>query len=100
MKVISMLTAKMDSVLMNASFLATTLNPNLDLDTLFGGIVDLLIKIAFYVGAVMAIGGVFSLFLAYKDENADAQSRAIRVIVIGGSLISLRVFLQMAGIIQ
>lgn len=99
MKVISILTARMDAVLMKTPFL-TTLNPNLDLDTLFGGIVDLLIKIAFYVGAIMAIGGVFSLFLAYKDENADAQSKAIRVIVIGGSLISLRVFLQMAGIIQ
>lgn len=85
--------------LLTAQFLTTTLDPDLDLDSLFGGVVDMIIKIAFYVGAVLAVGGIFSLLLAYKDDNADAQSKAVRIIVIGGVLVGLRAFLQLAGII-
>lgn len=85
--------------LLTAQFLTTTINTNLDLDSLFGGVVDMIIKIAFYVGAVLAVGGIFSLLLAYKDDNADAQSKAVRIIVIGGVLVGLRAFLQLAGII-
>lgn len=77
----------------------TTINTDIDLDSLFGGIIDIIIKIGMYVGIVLAAGGVFSLVLAYKDENADGQSRAIRVLVVGGALIGLRVLLQTAGII-
>ena len=77
----------------------TTINANLDLDILFGGVADIIIKIAFYIGAVLSMGGVLSLIYAYKDENADAQGRAIRVIVAGGALVGLRTLFQMAGII-
>lgn len=85
--------------LLKTQLLTTTINTNLDLDSLFGGVVDMIIKIAFYVGAVLAVGGIFSLLLAYKDDNADAQSKAVRIIVIGGVLVGLRAFLQLAGII-
>ena len=80
--------------------LSTTINTNLDLDSLFGGIVDIIIKIAMYVGIALAVGGVFTLVLAYKDENAEGQSRAVRIIVVGGALIGLRVLLQTAGLIN
>ena len=80
--------------------LSTTINTNLDLNSLFGGVVDILIQIAMYVGIALAVGGVFSLVLAYKDENAEGQSRAVRVIVVGGALIGLRVLLQTAGLIN
>lgn len=80
--------------------LSTTINTNLDLDSLFGGIVDIIIKIAMYVGIALAVGGVFSLVLAYKDENAEGQSRAVRIIVVGGALIGLRILLQTAGLIN
>lgn len=80
--------------------LSTTINTNLDLDSLFGGIVDIIIKIAMYVGIALAVGGVFSLVLAYKDENAEGQSRSVRIIVVGGALIGLRVLLQTAGLIN
>lgn len=78
----------------------TTINTTLDLNSLFGGIIDIIVQIAMYVGIVLAAGGVFSLVLAYKDENADGQSRAIRILVVGGALIGLRVLLQTAGIIN
>lgn len=77
----------------------TTINANMDLDMLFGGVADIIIQIAFYIGAVLIIGGILSLLLAYKDENADAQSRAVRLIVIGGALVGFRPLLEMAGII-
>lgn len=77
----------------------TTINANMNLDMLFGGVADIIIQIAFYIGAVLIIGGILSLLLAYKDENADAQSRAVRLIVIGGALVGFRPLLEMAGII-
>lgn len=77
----------------------TSINTNLDLNSLFGGIIDIIIQIGMYVGIVLAAGGVFSLVLAYKDENAEGQSRAVRLIVVGGALIGLRVLLQTSGII-
>lgn len=79
--------------------LSTTINTNLDLDSLFGGIVDIIIKSP-CTSHALAVGGVFSLVLAYKDENAEGQSRAVRIIVVGGALIGLRVLLQTAGLIN
>lgn len=77
-----------------------TINTNLDLDQLLGGIVGIIIKIAMYVGIVLAVGGVFSLVLAYKDDNSDAQAKAVRIIVVGGALIGLRALLALAGIVS
>ena len=77
----------------------TTVKADVNMENLFGGIVDIIIKMASYVGIVMVIGGIFSLILAYQNENADKQANAIRSIVVGASLMGLRVFLQMAGII-
>ena len=85
---------------MNFLTVLTTINTNLDLNSLFGGVVDIIIQIAMYVGIALAVGGVFSLVLAYKDENAEGQSRAVRIIVVGGALIGLRVMLQTAGLIN
>lgn len=85
---------------MNFLTVFTTINTNLDLNSLFGGVVDIIIQIAMYVGIALAVGGVFSLVLAYKDENAEGQSRAVRIIVVGGALIGLRVLLQTAGLIN
>lgn len=80
--------------------LCTRIDTNLDLDALGGGVIDLICKIALYVGVIMAAGGVFSLILAYKDDNADGQSRAIRVVVVGAALIGLRMLLGVVGIIK
>ena len=85
---------------MNFLTVLTTINTNLDLNSLFGGVVDIIIQIAMYVGIALAVGGVFSMVLAYKDENAEGQSRAVRIIVVGGALIGLRVLLQTAGLIN
>lgn len=57
---------------------------------LFLQMVTIICQIAFWVGAIIVVGGIFSWLLAQKDENADAQSRAIKFIVVGMALCSLR----------
>lgn len=79
--------------------LCVKIKGNLDMDTVFGSMADIVIKIAFYVGALIAIGGVFSLVLAYKDDNAEGQTRAVRLIVVGCVLIGFKTILSLAGII-
>lgn len=79
--------------------LCATIKSDLDMDKLFGSMVDIVLKIAFYCGALIAIGGVFSLIMAYKDDNADGQTRAIRLIVVGCVLVGLEQVLKMVGII-
>jgi len=85
--------------LIMAPTLCAKINTGVNMDKLFGGMADIIIKIAFYVGAFLAIGGVFSLVLAYKDDNSEGQSRAIRLLVIAGVLIGLESFLKLAGIL-
>lgn len=76
------------------------INTNLDLDSLAGGMIGLIIKLASYVGLALAAGGVFSWLMAMKDDNSEGQSRAIRLIFIGGALMGLRALLALAGIIK
>ena len=77
----------------------TEIKTDISLDTIFGGVIDVIIKLALYVGILMAAGGIFSLVLAYKDENAEAQTRSARYIVVGVFLIGLRLLLQTVGLI-
>ena len=64
--------------------LSTTINTNLDLDSLFGGIVDIIIKIAMYVGIALAVGGVFwcwptrTKMLKVSPEPSALSSSAVR----------------------
>lgn len=76
-----------------------TINPNLDLDTMFNGIVNLIINIAFGLGAIIAVGGCVSWIMARQNDNPDAQSKAVNVILCGGLLMGLTTVLRLAGII-
>ena len=94
------ITGLMTSAMMAVPTLcSTTIKSNIDMDTLFGNMANIIIKIAFYVGAIVAISGIFQLVLAYKDDNSDSQTRAVRLIVVGAVLIGFRTILQIAGII-
>ncbi len=78
----------------------THVNTGMDLDSMMGGIIDIIIKIALYVGIALAAGGVFSWVLAYKDENPDSQARALRLVVVGAALMGLRGLLALTGLIS
>lgn len=79
---------------------ADTLNPSVDIDTLFGGVVDIICQIAMYMGGFLVIAGAISLILAYKDENSEQQTRAVRLIVVGAALMGLKPLLHTAGILK
>ena len=79
---------------------ADTLNPTVDIDTLFGGITDIICQIAMYMGGFLVIAGSVSLILAYKDENSEQQTRAVRLIVVGAALMGLKPLLHTAGILK
>lgn len=59
----------------------------------FDGVVTALVgfiyDLARVVGIVLAINGAFNWLLANKDENADGQSRGIKLVVVGLALVFL-----------
>ena len=96
--------ALMSSLYCSAMLLVPTFcakfNTKLNMDNLFGSIAGIIIKIAFYVGALITVGGVFALILAYKDDNADGQTRAVRLIVVGLVLVGFEGMLKLVGILE
>lgn len=79
---------------------ATTINPNATTESVIGGILDVIFKIAFYIGIVIAVIGVVSFILAFKDDNAEQQSRGIRLAVVGTALIGIQVLIKLTGLIN
>ena len=77
----------------------TQLHTDLDLDALFGGIVEIILKMGLYVGGALAVGGVFQLLLSYYNDQPEGKAQALRVIVVGGALMGLRGLLQLVGLI-
>ena len=83
-----------------ASFLTgTTLNTTLNLDALFAGIVEIILKMGTYVGGALAVGGVLQLILSYYNDQPEGKASALRVIVVGGALMGMRGLLQLIGLI-
>ena len=50
------------------------LNTNISMENLFGSMVEIVLQIALYVGALITVSGVFSLIMAYKDDNGATRS--------------------------
>ena len=64
----------MTGLMATSPTLCDKIKSNIDMDTLFGNMAEIIIKIAFYVGAIVAISGIFQLVLAYKDDNGATRS--------------------------
>ena len=52
-------------------------------------VLDVVYKIFRYIGIILAIWGIGSLVMAFKNEDADSKSRAIMSLVVGICLVSL-----------
>lgn len=108
MNAITMLTAKMDSMLLEAvtkraaksSFLATTINTDISLDKLAGGFIDFLLNLALYGGALTAIGGAIAWGYAHKNGDSAGQDKAITTALIGGAFMGFRGVLELIGILK
>lgn len=79
---------------------ATVINPDADTETVIGGIMDVVFQVAFYMGLVIAVIGVVSFIMAFKDDNAESQSRGIRLAIVGTALIGIETLVKMTGLIQ
>ena len=64
------------------------------------GVVNIIFTVARYVGIVLGISGIFQLILAYKDDNADGQSRAVRLVVVALVLIGLKTLVNVTGLMD
>lgn len=74
-------------------------NTNVDTNTVLTGVLDVIFDVARYVGIVLCVSGLFMLILAYKDDNADGQSRAVRLVVVSLVLLGLKTLVKLTGII-
>ena len=88
------------AIMMATPAAATTINPNATTESVIGGILDVIFQIAFYLGIVIAIIGVVSFILAFKDDNAEQQSRGIRLAIVGTALIGIKFLIQLTGLIK
>lgn len=79
---------------------ATQINPNATTESVIGGILDVIFKIAFYIGIVIAVIGVVQFILAFKDDNAEQQSRGIRLAIVGTALIGIEVLIKLTGLVK
>ena len=77
----------------------TALKTDLDLDALFAGIVEIILKMGTYVGGALAVGGILQLIMSYYNDQPEGKASALRVIVVGGSLMGMRGLLQVVGLI-
>lgn len=109
MNAITMLAAKMDSVLIEAvtkraaaksGYLATTINTDLNMESLAGGFVDFFLNLALYGGALTAIGGAIAWGYAHKNGNSSDQDKAATTVLIGGAFMGFRGVLELIGILQ
>lgn len=62
--------------------------------SIFDAMMEILFQIAFYVGAVIVVIGVWNWISSMRDENADGQSRAIKQCVVGIAMVSLKALLN------
>lgn len=68
-------------------------------DQVMKGVINIIFEVAKYVGIVLAVSGIFQLILAYKDDNADGQSRAVRLVVVALVLLGLKTLVKLTGLI-
>lgn len=77
----------------------SALKTDLDLDALFAGIVEIILKMGTYVGGALAVGGILQLIMSYYNDQPEGKASALRVIVVGGALMGMRGLLQLVGLI-
>lgn len=79
---------------------ATTIKKNVDTATVVGGILDVIFDVAMYMGFIIAGAGIFTFIMAFKDDNAESQSRGARLAVVGAILLGLKTIVSLTGLIQ
>lgn len=84
----------------NTALFVASINMNVTTDGMIGGIINFICEVAKYIGIVILASGIFMFVMAYKDDNAESQSRAARFAVIGAILLGLKTMFKLIGIIS
>ena len=79
---------------------ATSINTSAAPTNVVSGIIDFICTVAMYIGFVVTASGIFMFIMAYKDDNAESQSRGARMAVVGALLIGLKPLLKLVKIIR
>lgn len=67
------------------------LNPDgIDIETIIGSILGIILTIAMYVGIVLLTYAVFQLVMSFKNDDAEGKSRATQLLVVSAVLIGLK----------
>ena len=61
---------------------------------ILGNIIAVISNVTQYLGIIIVVYGVFGFVLAFKNEDAEANSRSIKMIVIGGALVGSKFIIQ------
>lgn len=83
-----------------AAAATTVVTTGLSTGKIVGGILDVIFEIAMYIGIVLGVIGVFQFIMAMKDDNAEQQTRGIRLAIIGIALIGLKALIELTGLIR
>ena len=67
------------------------LNTNINPDSIITSVVSVITTIAVYVGVVLLFWGIFQLILSFKNDDAEAKSRATTLLVTTICLIGIKV---------
>lgn len=84
------------SAMMTVAPVAMITPDGVDIEKIMGSVLGIIFTIAMWVGVVMAVFGLFSLVLSFKNDDADAKSRATQTFIVGASLIGLK---MLAGVL-
>ena len=67
------------------------LNPDgIDIETIIGSILGIILTIAMYVGVVLLTYADFQLVMSFKNDDAEGKSRATQLLVVSAVLIGLK----------
>ena len=80
----------------NAPDIDTALQPQ----KIINNLIETICEVAKYIGIIQFVVGVFMFIMAYKDDNAESQSRGARLAVVGALLIGLKPLLKLTGLIK
>lgn len=67
-------------------------------DNIMKSMYDVIFKIAGYIGGLMLLISIMMIVFALKDENAEAQARGVRLLVVSIILLGFKTFTSGFGI--
>lgn len=80
--------------------MALTVNPGLTQEAGIGAILTIIFQVAFYIGAVGVVMGVFLTVQSFMSDNPEKRNQGITLAIVGAVLMGLETLMKTAGIVQ